>query len=159
MKSRAKKTAFLLEELREYEKTTDMTAEERAALHKWVSEGNSVHENGSMGCYENGSPMDFLDDYRYQEEIWKDLEQLAPAERENYIARLRGVDTVETLQEDLSMLSVKAEAYRRVLKKHGWLAEAEALMDSWKANEAAWPEMDAEGFPFQQTGGMLQCQR
>lgn len=159
MKLKAEKTVFLLKELCEYEKTTDMTAEEKAALHKWVSEGNSVHGSGSLGCHENGRPMDFLDDYRYHEEIRKDLEQLAPAEQAKYIARLRGIDTVETLQEDLSRLSATAEAYRRVLKKYGLSAEAEALVESWKAKEFVWPEMEAEELPFQQTGGMIPCQR
>lgn len=151
--------AFLLEELREYEKITDMTAEERTALHEWVSEGNSLHANSSMGCHENGEPMDFLDDYRYHEEIRKDLEQLAPAEQEKYIAQLRGEDTVEMLQEELSRLSAKAEAYRRILKKYGLLSEAEALVKSWKANEVVWPETSADELPFQQTGGVKQCQR
>lgn len=143
------RTAFLLEELREYEKVTEMTEEERAALHEWVSEGYSVHENSSMGFYENSEPVDFLNDYRYHKEIRKELEQLAPIEREKYIARLNGVDTVETLREDLADLSFKADVYWRVLKKYGLLPEAEALMENRKANTVFWPEFSAEELPFQ----------
>lgn len=144
------RTIFLLEELRRYEEITDMTDEERTALHEWVSKGNSVHENGSMGCLENGEPADFLEDYRYQEEIRKRLELLAPSERETYIARLYGMNTVETLLEDLSELSVKAEGYRRVLKKYGLLKEAEALMTDWKASAAVLPKFHDEELPLGQ---------
>ena len=41
------KRNFLRKELKEYEKVTPMTEEERIALHEWVKNGNSVHENGS----------------------------------------------------------------------------------------------------------------
>src|SRR5699024_12501293 len=60
---------LLKQELREYEKVTPMTEEEREALHEWVAAGNSVHENGSMASYESGRPVDFLDVYREEEEI------------------------------------------------------------------------------------------
>jgi hypothetical protein len=60
--------ARLLQELYAYERVTAMTAEERAILRKWVSEGNSVHENASMSVNENGRPSDFLDVYRYEKE-------------------------------------------------------------------------------------------
>lgn len=142
------RTVFLRKELRRYEEITDMTDEERTALHEWVSEGNSVHENGSMGCLENGEPADFLEDYRYQEEIRKELELLAPSEQETYIARLHGGNTVETLLEDLSELSAKAEAYRRVLKKYGLLKEAEALMKDWKAGAAVLPKLRERNCPL-----------
>lgn len=102
------RAAFLLEELLEYEKATKMTGAERAALHEWVSDGNSVHENGSMGCYEGGRPIDFLDDYRYHEEIRTELEKLAPKEQADYLARLRGEDTIPNLMEELAELSYKA---------------------------------------------------
>lgn len=143
------KTAFLREELREYEEITGMTAEERTALREWVAEGNSVHENGSMGWHENGEPLDFLNVYRHEEEIRKDLEKLTPKERENYIARLQGRDTVETLQEDMSELTFKTEAYRRILQSHGLLSEAEALMKTWKANRIELSPISSDLLPFQ----------
>lgn len=54
MKIDKEKTQLLKQELREYEKTTPMTEEEKEALHEWVAAGNSVHENGSMASYEGG---------------------------------------------------------------------------------------------------------
>ena len=59
MKINKEKMQLLKRELREYEKVTIMTGEERAALHEWVAAGNSVHENGSMASYENGRPVIF----------------------------------------------------------------------------------------------------
>lgn len=62
-----KKQIFPERELIEYEKVTTMTAEEQAALRTWVAEGNSVHENASMGVDETGEPLDFLEVYRMEE--------------------------------------------------------------------------------------------
>lgn len=64
MKINKEKRQFLKQELREYEKVTPMTGEEREALHEWVAAGNSVHENGSMVSYEGGRSVDFLEVYR-----------------------------------------------------------------------------------------------
>ena len=64
MKISKEKRQFLKKELKEYEKITPMTEDERKVLHEWVADGNSVHENGAMACYEGGRPMDFLDVYR-----------------------------------------------------------------------------------------------
>lgn len=119
------KAARLWDELAEYEKHTEMTDVERAALHEWVSDGYSVHENSSLAYNESGCPADFLDVYRYEEEIRLDLEKLSPGEKENYLARLRGEDTVDTLREDLYQLLFKARMYAHVLRIHGLLGEAE----------------------------------
>ena len=61
MKIEKDRKNFLRRELREYEKITPMTEEEREALHEWVHSGRSVHDNGSYACYEGGRPLDFLD--------------------------------------------------------------------------------------------------
>lgn len=119
-----KKAAFLWDELTEYEKRTKMTAEERNALHEWVLDGNSVHENSSMAYTDSGIPCDFLEVYRYEEGIRKELETLSPREKENYLARLHGGDTFDTLKEDFHELFFKAEIYERVLRSHGLLDEA-----------------------------------
>ena len=77
MKIDKEKTQLLKQELREYEKTTPMTEEEKEALHEWVAAGNSVHENGSMASYEGGRPVDFLDVYREEEEIRRALDSMS----------------------------------------------------------------------------------
>ena len=59
---------FLKEELKEYEKETPMTDEERDALHEWVDDGHSVHENPRCGVWDGNVPIDFLDTYRWEKE-------------------------------------------------------------------------------------------
>lgn len=92
MKISKEKRHFLRQELREYEKVIPMTEEERAALHKWVSQGNSVHENGSMVSYEGGRPMDFLDVYREEEEIRQALAKMTYEEGSKYLLEEYGID-------------------------------------------------------------------
>ena len=71
-------------EYNEYVKNTPMAEKEKEALRKWVMDGNSVHDNPSMSVDEHNRPTDFLDDYRYHEEIYQHLEQLTGKNRENY---------------------------------------------------------------------------
>ena len=146
-----KKQIFPEKELIEYEKVTTMTAEEQAALRTWVAEGNSVHENASMGVDETGEPLDFLEVYRMEEEIRQDLEKLSPTEKDKYIARLKGEYTVEILLEDIQALHFKLNSYERILKKHHLLDEAENLMDDWKNQAVVLPEIaDNAELPFQE---------
>lgn len=102
-----------------------MTDDERSELHEWVLAGNSVHENGSLAYTEHGHPCDFLDVYRYEEEIRSDLAKLSPREQENYIARLHGEDTIDNLREDFNKLFFKTQVYEPVLRSNGLLAKAE----------------------------------
>ena len=146
-----KRQISLEEELIEYEAVTPTTAEEQALLHEWVADGKSVHENASMGVDENGEPVDFLEVYRMDKEIRQTLEKLSPTEKDNYIARLKGENTVETLLEDIQALHFKLNAYERTLKKHHLLDEATRLMDDWKKHAIALPEIaDDEELPFQE---------
>lgn len=131
----------LWKELREYESRTQMTQQERQALHEWVLDGNSVYENSSMGTDEAGRPLAFLDVYRYEKEIRDTLEKLDAGDRENYLARLRGEDTIDNLREDLQKLHFRLDACERVLRKYGLLKEALGLMELWKA----------EAFPVSET--------
>lgn len=119
------KTAVLWNALIEYEKNHEMTDDERSELHEWVLAGNSVHENGSMAYTEYGNPCDFLDIYRYEEEIRSDLAKLSPREQENYTARLCGEDTIDNLREDFNKLLFKTQVYEQVLRSNGLLTEAE----------------------------------
>lgn len=120
----------LWDELIKYEKTTEMTDDERAALREWVLDGNSVHDNAAMACNEHGEPCDFLDIYRYEEGIRRDLAKLSPREQENYLARLRGEDTMDNLREDRDRLLFKARIYEQVLREHHLLGEADLRMQA-----------------------------
>jgi len=57
------KMEYLEKELKDYERKTTMTTEERRELHKWVATGNSVHTNPDNIYGENGYPMDFIEAY------------------------------------------------------------------------------------------------
>lgn len=92
MKIDKERKRFLKQELKEYEKNTLMTEEERSALREWVKAGNSVYENGAFACYEGGWPMDFLDVYREEEEIRKALASMTCEQGSRYLLEKYGVD-------------------------------------------------------------------
>lgn len=116
---------FLKRELLEYEKNIEMNDAERQALHEWVAAGNSVHENGSMACYEGGRLMDFLDVYRQETEILEELATLKGKEREKYIRELRGEKNIDDLRDENDHYWFLLGVYEYVLRKHGLLEEAE----------------------------------
>lgn len=62
---------FLKQELKEYEKITPMTEEERQELHRWIEAGYSVHENTCCAVGDGNRPIDFLDIYREEEALRK----------------------------------------------------------------------------------------
>ena len=143
--SKKERRAYLRKELKEYLRETPMTEDERTALREWVAEGNSVHENGAFACYEGGVPCDYLDVYRYEEEIRRDLEKLSPREQRIYIDRLNGVETIDTLREDVKELRLKAEAYYKVIFYHN--LENEALqMIQWVKEEQEELARQSAGF-------------
>lgn len=92
MKIDKERKRFLKQELKEYEKTTLMTEEERSALREWVKAGNSVYENGAFACYEGGWPMDFLDVYREEEEIRKALASMTYEQGSRYLLEKYAID-------------------------------------------------------------------
>ncbi len=73
-----------------YEKITPMNDDERDALHWWVSEGHSVHENWSGGFWEGGIPIDFLDVYRYEMEERAKLDTMTEDEKTEYLREMYG---------------------------------------------------------------------
>lgn len=113
IKLNKEKMLFLKQELREYEKATPMTEEERKALHEWVAAGNSVHENCSIASYENGRPIDFLDIYRKEEEIRRALSSMSYDEGSRYLLEEYGSDRDSaTTQAPPTYEKLKAKADR-----------------------------------------------
>ena len=110
MKIDKERKRILRQELKEYEKATPMTEEERAALHEWVNQGNSVHEKGSMAFYEGGIPMDFLDVYREEEEIRQALAAMTYEEGSKYLLKEYGIDRD-------GVMTPKPPAYEELRKK------------------------------------------
>ncbi len=119
-----------IKEYHEYVKHTPMTEKEKEALREWVMDGNSVYNNPSMSVDEHSRPTDFLADYRYHQEIYQQLEQITGKDKENYLARLRGEDTIDTLREDLQKACYERDIYYKVLLKHGLLQEAKEYLES-----------------------------
>ena len=99
MKIKKEKRRFLRQELKEYERVTPMTEEERSALREWVNAGNSVHENGSMASYEGGRPMDFLEVYRQEEGIRRALAAMSYEEGSNYLLEEYGIPVWDTKEQ------------------------------------------------------------
>lgn len=131
---------FLQDELNTYEKTTQMNETERNALHEWVAAGNSVHENTCDAEDGHGNYIDFLDVYREEQDILDTLSTLSDEEKEEYLAELRGEDTIKSLNKRLDELLYKTNVYEKILKKHDLVEEAEALMEEGRALSKALDE-------------------
>ena len=126
----------LIKEFYKYEKEHELNNDEKSALLAWVQAGNSVHENPSLAENGHGNYIDFIDDYRHDEEIRNTINSLSPKERENYIARLRGEDTIDNLRADLDEMHFKLLIMEKVLKRHGLMDEVtEMINESIKVSE------------------------
>lgn len=134
MKINIERQHFLEQEQKEYEKTIPMTESERLALREWVSSGMSVHENGSMACYEGGYPVDFLDVYREEEKIRTVLASMSYEAGSQYLLKEYGIDrdSHEELELTYEELRKKAQEqykvtmlYSMFLFSHGLLEEAD----------------------------------
>lgn len=146
MKIEKDRKNFLRRELREYEKITPMTEEEREALHEWVHSGRSVHDNGSYACYEGGRPLDFLDVYRKEKEECGRLPAMDEEEQKNYLREEYGIgrDTpaapsYEELKDQMRTLYKKYMLYWGFLANNGLREEAEKYVQD---------HIDEEFLPF-----------
>lgn len=131
---------FLQDELNRYEKSTPMNEAERKVLHEWVAAGNSVHENSCNAEDGHGNYIDFLDIYREEQDIRDTLSTMDDEEKEEYLAELRGEDTIKSLKKQLHELSYKSDVYEKVLRRHKLIEEAEALMEEGRALSRAFDE-------------------
>lgn len=125
---------ILKKELKEYEKTTPMTEEERSALREWVRDGHSVHDNPSLACTEGGYPMDFLDVYREEEGIRKALASMTYEEGSRYLLKEYGINrdekpepkpTFEELCSQVRHIYRTCMLYRDVLLMNDLMEEAD----------------------------------
>lgn len=73
-------------EYREYVKSTSMTKEEHRLVLEWVLEGNRVYDNTSYAMQEDGcTPIPFLEEYRMEEKIRRDIRGMTPEEVKDYL--------------------------------------------------------------------------
>lgn len=82
----------LLEELQEYEQKYPMDRAEKRALHRWVESGHSVYEAApSRYICDCALPIqDFLDVYRQDIEISRELKGKTRAEKEAWLREYMG---------------------------------------------------------------------
>ena len=60
---------YLWNELQDFERKTHMNPQEQRELRDWVAKGNRVYENGDYLADEDGRPMNFLDAYRFYDDL------------------------------------------------------------------------------------------
>lgn len=72
---------FLMQQLKEYERETEMTKEERRLLHQWVASGRSPYDNGDY-IYGAGGPIDFISALRTAQELQNWFESLTEKEKQ-----------------------------------------------------------------------------
>ena len=82
---------YLWDEYQDYIAQKPMTAYERRLVRNWVREGNSVYGCMQSRYYgESAYPMEFLEVYRMDRSIDKELVGKTPREREAYLKDLLG---------------------------------------------------------------------
>lgn len=72
---------FLMQQLKEYERETEMTKEERRLLHQWVASGRSPYDNGDY-IYGASGPIDFISALRTAQELQDWFESLTEKEKQ-----------------------------------------------------------------------------
>lgn len=134
---------FLRKELKEYEKATPMTEEEREALYEWVRSGRSVHDNGNYACYEGGKPLDFLAVYREERDEFRRISAMGREDRKKYLREEYGIGrdapSYEELKGRMRILYKKCMLYWEFLVSNGLREEAEEYVQD---------HMDEEFLPF-----------
>jgi len=71
MYTKRDKSSTLRSELKQYETSiADLTPDERKALHKWVTDGNSVHDNPYWLAGENGNSLCYIMAIRLVADLW-----------------------------------------------------------------------------------------
>lgn len=94
-KSNTSETAkvFFKDELADYLKNHKTTSDEREILEAWVDQGHSVYESGgSRYLCDQYPPLDYLETYRTDRRIEKELNGKNEVERELYLRQYMGYD-------------------------------------------------------------------
>lgn len=79
-------------ELERYEREVAMSPYEKRLLRSWVVSGHSPRENAGSKyiCLTGSEPYDFLDVYRMDREIRRDMKGMGKAEQEAYLKEYTG---------------------------------------------------------------------
>ena len=99
---------YLWYEYQDYIAQKPMTAYERRLVRNWVKAGNSVYGCTQSRYYgESAYPMEFLEVYRSDREIDRELQGKTSREKEAYLKELLGF--VEETAEEKAMREAKAK--------------------------------------------------
>ncbi len=86
---------ILDKEYSDYVRKTPMTPDERKAVRKRVSLGNSVYDNECMVYGENGWPIEYLEEYRMEKEIEEATRYMSKEDAQRYVMNYFGFDCDE----------------------------------------------------------------
>lgn len=139
---------FLKEELKEYEKRTPMTEEERRELHGWVEAGYGVHENPCCAVGEGNKPIDFLDIYREEEALRKATAGMGSEEARKYVLDYYGWTGEETEEEEYTVETLK-DRVRELERKLFYLEEFIGQKGLWKESQKYIEKYCDEPIPFE----------
>ena len=93
---------YLWDEYQDYIAQKPMTAYERRLVRNWVKAGNSVYGCTQSRYYgESAYPMEFLEVYRADREIDRDLQGKTPKEKEAYLKELLGYEEEPAEEKEL----------------------------------------------------------
>lgn len=99
---------YLWDEYQDYIAQKPMTAYERRLVRNWVKAGNSVYGCTQSRYYgESAYPMEFLEVYRSDRKIDRELQGKTSREKEAYLKELLGF--VEETAEEKAMREAKAK--------------------------------------------------
>jgi hypothetical protein len=139
---------FLKQELKEYEKITPMTEEERRELHKWIEAGYSVHENTCCAVGDGNSPIDFLDIYREEEALRKATAGMGNEEARKYVLDYYGWTEEENEQKEYTVEALK-ERVRELERELFHLEEFIGQKGFWEESQKYIDEYGGEPIPFE----------
>lgn len=79
-------------ELERYEREVPMSSYEKRLLRSWVISGHNPRENAGSKyiCLTGSEPYDFLDVYRMDREIRRDMKGMSKAQQEAYLKEYTG---------------------------------------------------------------------
>jgi len=74
----------LLNDLRRYARSTEMTMPERRKLYRWVAKGNNPYDNPWFYYEESGNPMGYIEAVRMLEAQLEEMLDVEPAANPAY---------------------------------------------------------------------------
>lgn len=148
MQGSKERKRFLRRELKEYEKITFMTGEERRELHEWVEAGYSVHENTRCAVGDGNRPIDFLDIYREEEALRKATAGMGSEEARKYVLDYYGWTEEEKEKEEYTVEILKGRV-RELERKLFYLEEFIGQKGFWRESQKYIDQYGSEPIPFE----------